>query len=575
MRFAPHTACLLFQLLPHVAFAEPFQNGGFELPGLPAQGTHIFVENNEIAGWVKTGPGFLGVVNGRAGAQQFDPIDGNQHLNFNGGDTPTGAVLSQTFDTKVGETYEVSFFVGRVFGSPNSGDVALTARVLDSADNVLHSQRVAPPSALGYGPVSRFGFTATSSSSTLSFEDTSTVTVAVDVALDAVSVVAAHPPLDVTPVVTNVHGEQRPNTDLVDVYYDLDAAESTSVSVRLEVSADGGSNWAVPVASVSQSVGAGVSPGKGKHILWNAGADWNGQVSKSVRFRVTASDTPPIPNGFALIPAGNFQMGDAFGEGWSSDQPVHTMFVSAFYMAKYEVPNSLWDEVMVWGSQHGYTDLPRGSVNAGINYGKGDRHPVLSITWYAITKWCNARSEMEKLTPCYTNLGAVYRSGSANPDCDWNANGYRLPTEAEWERSARGGLTGKRFPWGDTITHNNANYKSDESYTYDLSATRGFHPAYATGGAPYTSPVGSFAPNGYGLYDFGGNVHEYCWDWFDAYPSMPQTDPRGPGNGTQKVIRNGCWPGMAWHSRCGFRDCVFPGGDYSHYFGFRVARSHL
>ena len=96
MRFTLQTAWLLLQLLPHVAFAEPFQNGSFELPGLSAQGTAIFVENNEIAGWVKTGLGFLGLVNGRAGAQQFDPIDGNQHLNFNGGDTPTGAILSYT-----------------------------------------------------------------------------------------------------------------------------------------------------------------------------------------------------------------------------------------------------------------------------------------------------------------------------------------------------------------------------------------------------------------------------------------------------------------------------------------------
>jgi hypothetical protein len=171
------------------AMTEPFQNGSFELPGLSTPGTAILVDSNEMAGWVKAGPGILGLVNGRCGGQQFDPIDGNHHLNFNGGDTATGAILSQTFATTVGWTYEVSFFVGRVFGSGGTGDAALTSRVLDSSNNVLHSQRVSPPLAFGYGPVTRFTFTATSSCSTLSFEDTSTVTVNLDVALDAVSVV--------------------------------------------------------------------------------------------------------------------------------------------------------------------------------------------------------------------------------------------------------------------------------------------------------------------------------------------------------------------------------------------------
>jgi len=93
-----------------------------------------------------------------------------------------------------------------------------------------------------------------------------------------------------TPVVTNVHGEQRNGTDLVDVYYDLADADSSGVSVRLQVSDDSGHNWSVPVVNVSQDVGANVTSGHGKHILWNAGADWNGQVSKNVRFKVIASD---------------------------------------------------------------------------------------------------------------------------------------------------------------------------------------------------------------------------------------------------------------------------------------------
>ena len=105
-----------------------------------------------------------------------------------------------------------------------------------------------------------------------------------------------------------------------------------------------------------------------------------------------------------------------------------------------------------------------------------------------MVKWCNARSEKENLTPCYTLTGAVYRTTNSDAVvCNWAANGYRLPSEAEWEKAARGGLSGKRFPWGDTITHSQANYYAQPgSYAYDVSPTRGYHPTYAVNGTPYS-----------------------------------------------------------------------------------------
>ena len=287
------------------------------------------------------------------------------------------------------------------------------------------------------------------------------------------------------------------------------------------------------------------------------------------RVAVLASPSNSPPPGMALIPAGVFQMGDDFNEGAQYEVPVHTVYVSAFYMDKYEVTFALWNQVLGWSATNGYSFDNLGS-------GKATNHPVQMVSWYDVVKWCNCRSEMEGLLPSYyadSNLTEVYRTGDVEPYVNWYA-GYRLPTESEWEKADRGGASGHRFPWSntDTISHSQANYYSGDTndYPYDVSPTSGYNPAFVDGAMPYTSPVGYFAPNGYGLYDTAGNVWEWCWDYAGNYSSDMETDPRGPATGDTRVGRGGNWNYYAVDCRDSYR-YGNPPTDTASNIGFRTA----
>jgi len=249
--------------------------------------------------------------------------------------------------------------------------------------------------------------------------------------------------------------------------------------------------------------------------------------------------------------------------------------LTSFYMDAFAVPGCVWMEVRQWALIHGYTNLARGQNGARLGGGEaGPDHPVVNVTWYDCVKWCNARSEKEMLVPAYyLNDGQkeVYRNGVcdlSNICVDWTANGYRLPTEAEWERAARGGLSGLLYPLGDKLERNWANYSG------------GGGPA-ATG----TMPVGYYRnrvvevdglkmafsdENGYGMHEMAGNVYNWCWDWYGPYT----TNACGPVTGAYRVIRGGCWASQEdLNLSCGYRNALRP-GSASPYVGFRCVRKH-
>ncbi|MEN6307981.1 MAG: SUMF1/EgtB/PvdO family nonheme iron enzyme [Anaerohalosphaeraceae bacterium] len=329
-----------------------------------------------------------------------------------------------------------------------------------------------------------------------------------------------------------------------------------------------------------------------------------------------------VPIDMVYLPGGTFQMGNSIsGEGYSNELPVHAVTLSPFYMGKYEITNdqycdflnsvlsqgliSVGSDNIIYkagsGTSYPYCDTYQSFNYSQINWngtaftvrsksGRGMANdPMVQVSWYGAVAYCNWRSQQEGKQTCY-NLTTWER--------DPSKKGYHLPTEAQWEYAARGGLSGKRFPWGDTINQTQANFYS-YTYSYDVSPDKNqHHPIWNDGVYPYTSPVGFFdgglkykanynwpssvtsyqtanGGNGYGFYDMAGNVLEWCNDWYgnSYYSSSPSSNSTGPTIGTSRVLRGGSWGHDAFGCRVAGRGGENPGDRYGS-IGFRVSLDH-
>lgn len=259
-----------------------------------------------------------------------------------------------------------------------------------------------------------------------------------------------------------------------------------------------------------------------------------------------SSDSSDAPAGMRLIPGGTFTMGSPTTEANRySDETQHSVTVSSFYMDSTDVTQGQYQTLM--------------KVNPSIFTSCGTTCPVEYVTWFDAVLYCNARSRQDGLDTVYsyTGMTGIYGNGVsdlAGITANLGKNGYRLPTEAQWEYAARGGTT-TAYYWGnDTST-----------------ATVGKYAWYENNSGSMTHPVATKLPNAYGLYDMAGNVWKWTNDWYGTYSTTASTDPTGPSSGTFWVNRGGCWYYAATSLRSAARNYGAPGNRY-YGSGFRCVR---
>jgi len=424
-------------------------------------------------------------------------------------------------------------------------------------------------------------------------------------------------------------------TNWAEIYpraHDLTAAQHASLRISFSASSKtltawyntvgsgNACNWTLLQSARIDAAGSNWGMGNGSPFGFAAGVGC-GSYTVSASDQVYADNftvigSVPAFTPMVFIPAGSFQMGNNnTNELWYqfSEYPEHPVYVSAFRADRCEVSNEQMRRVLQWAYDNGRIYADSSSVtnlegdrqrlmvlnnnDCRITFSGGyflvvsnmGNFPCAEVTWYGAQAYCNYKSDMEDLPRCinFTNWA-----------CDFSKDGYRLPTESEWEKAARGGLTGQYFPWpsyggsySNHIDGTQANYLfSGDPYSgRDASNDLPVTPVgYYNGRQVITNQAGQLLPgqdmtNGYGLYDMAGNVYEWCYDWADAFwyrqAGATNKDTTGPLVGSTnilgylgRVIRGGSWEELPDELRCAARGANEP-GDKGNGIGFRAVRT--
>ncbi len=330
-------------------------------------------------------------------------------------------------------------------------------------------------------------------------------------------------PAGAIPSLSNVKAEQDADTKLVNITYDVEDVDAGPLEIKVYISENNGETFGIQAQSVSGDVGRGIPQGKGKNIVWDATQDVGTIYGTTYLVKITAKNpqatlpetiTAKDSAEMVLAPTGSFLMGSTEGTGNQDEHPQHSVSLDAYYIDQFEVTNAQYAEFM------NATGHPAPRMWGQPQFDKPNL-PVVGITWFdaqAYSKWAKKR----------------------------------LPTEAEWEKAARG-TDGRIFPWGNDSDTEKANVEMSIGRLTDVGS-------YPAGVSPY------------GVHDMAGNVFEWVADWYDAnyYLDSPDENPPGPETGQYRILRGGSWLDTWWGARCANRgDTVVSPDTWRIDVGFR------